>query len=120
MKSTTTLYLAAAIVLSSAPLAFAQDKENAAHHLAGASSATQKTAAAAPMTAGEIRKVDKDAGKITIKHAELKTLKMPAMTMVFRVSDPAMLGQVNAGDKVNFVADKIGGQLTVTALEKTK
>ncbi|MES2535581.1 MAG: copper-binding protein [Pseudomonadota bacterium] len=111
MKSLSNLYLAAAIVLSSAPMAFAQNKD----HPAGASSA-----AAAPMTAGEIRKVDKDAGKITIRHAELKALEMPAMTMVFRVSEPAMLDRVKAGDKINFIADKIGGQLTVTALEKAK
>ncbi|MES2319387.1 MAG: copper-binding protein [Pseudomonadota bacterium] len=70
------------------------------------------------MVEGEIRKVDKDAAKLTIKHAELPNLSMPPMTMVFRVKDKAMLGQVAAGDKVHFAADKVGGVLTVTALEK--
>jgi Cu/Ag efflux protein CusF len=67
---------------------------------------------------GEVRKVDKSAGKITIKHGELKTLDMPAMTMVFQVADKAMLEQVKAGDKVNFSADKVGGQFTLTKIEK--
>jgi Cu(I)/Ag(I) efflux system protein CusF len=78
-------------------------------------------AAAAPvMVDGEIRKVDKDAGKLTIKHAELTNLGMPPMTMVFKVQDKAMLAQVTAGDKVRFAADKVGGAITVTALENVK
>lgn len=72
------------------------------------------------MVDGEIRKVDKDAAKLTIKHAELPNLGMMPMTMVFRVQDKAMLGQVAAGDKVRFAAEKIGGALTVTALETVK
>jgi Cu/Ag efflux protein CusF len=72
------------------------------------------------MVDGEIRKVDKDAGKLTIKHAELSNLDMPPMTMVFKVQDKAMLTQVAAGDKVRFAADKVGGALTVTALETSK
>lgn len=79
------------------------------------------SAFAAPvMVDGEIRKVDKDAAKLTIKHAELPNLGMMAMTMVFRVQDKAMLDQVAAGDKVRFAADKVGGALTVTALETVK
>jgi len=74
--------------------------------------------AAPTMVAGEIRKVDQDAAKLTIKHAELTNLGMPPMTMVFKVQDKAMLTQVAAGDKVRFAADKVGGALTVTALVK--
>ena len=73
-----------------------------------------------PMTDGEIKKVDKDSGKITIKHGEIKNLDMPGMTMVFRVKEPAMLDQVKAGDKVNFSADKINGNITVTKIEAAK
>jgi Cu(I)/Ag(I) efflux system protein CusF len=72
------------------------------------------------MVDGEIRKVDKDAAKLTIKHAELPNLGMMPMTMVFRVQDQAMLGQVAPGDKVRFAAEKVGGALTVTVLEKAK
>ena len=79
-----------------------------------------KPAAAADVTDGEIRKVDKDAKKITIKHGEIKSLEMPSMTMVFQVKDPAMLDQVKAGDKVKFKAEKAGGAIAVTAIEVAK
>jgi Cu(I)/Ag(I) efflux system periplasmic protein CusF len=69
--------------------------------------------AASQMSEGEVRKVDKDAKKITIKHGELKNLAMPPMTMVFQAKDPALLEKVKPGDKVRFVAEKLGGQLTV-------
>ena len=69
---------------------------------------------------GEIRKVDKDAKKITIKHGPMPSLDMPAMTMVFQVKDPAMLGQVKPGDKVKFEAQKLGGAYTVTKIETAK
>ena len=72
------------------------------------------------MTDGEIRKIDKESKKITIKHGELKSLDMPAMTMVFRVKDPAMLDQVRAGDKVRFRADKVNGAFTVMEIEVVK
>jgi len=77
-------------------------------------------AQAPQMTDGEIRKVDKDAKKITIKHGPMPALDMPAMTMVFQVKDPAMLGQVKAGDKVKFEAQKLGGAFTVTRIELAK
>ena len=69
------------------------------------------------MIDGEVRKVDKDAGKITLRHGEIKKLDMPAMTMVFRVKDPAMLDKVKAGDKVKFKAESEGGKLTITEIE---
>ena len=67
---------------------------------------------ASPTVAGEVRKVDKETGKLTLKHAPIPNLDMPDMTMVFRVADPAMLERVKAGDKVRFAADKVGGQYT--------
>lgn len=75
-------------------------------------------ALAAELSEGEVRKVDKDAKKITIRHGPLANLDMPPMTMVFQVKDPAMLEQVKAGDKVRFTAEKIGGAYTVTRIEK--
>ena len=72
------------------------------------------------MAQGEVRKVDKDAKKITIKHGPLATLDMPAMTMVFQVKDPAMLEQVKAGDKIKFDAEKVGGAFTVTKIDPVK
>jgi Cu/Ag efflux protein CusF len=72
------------------------------------------------MSDGEIKKVDKEAGKLTIKHGELKNLGMPGMTMVFKVKSPAMLGKIKEGDKVRFVAEQVAGALTVTAIEAAK
>ncbi len=72
------------------------------------------------MVDGEVRKVDKDTSKITLRHSEIKKLDMPAMTMVFRVKDPAMLDKVKAGDKVKFKAEGSGGALTVTEIEPAK
>lgn len=74
-------------------------------------------AQAAPLTNGEVRKVDKETGKITLKHGPIENLEMPAMTMVFRVKEPAMLEEIKAGDKVRFAAEKLKGGLTVTRIE---
>jgi Cu(I)/Ag(I) efflux system periplasmic protein CusF len=77
-------------------------------------------AAHAQAVDGEVRKVDADAGKITLKHGEIKNLDMPAMQMAFRVADPAFLKKVNVGDKVTFTADKVNGQFTVTSIDVKK
>ncbi len=70
-----------------------------------------------PLADGEVRKVDKDAQKITIRHGPMPGVDMPAMTMVYRVKDAAMLDQVKAGDRVKFHAEKVGGAFTVTKIE---
>lgn len=82
--------------------------------------APQHIAQADALTDGEIRKVDKEAKKITIKHGPIANLDMPGMTMVFQVQDPALLDRVTAGDKVKFAADKIGGTYIVTRIESRK
>jgi Cu(I)/Ag(I) efflux system periplasmic protein CusF len=73
-----------------------------------------------PQTEGEVRKVDTAAGKITLKHAEIKNLDMPAMSMAYVVKDAALLKKVKPGDKVNFTADKINGAFTVVSIEPRK
>ena len=92
----------------------AQQTEHASHH--GAAQIAQ----AGTLAEGEVRKVDKDAQKITLKHGPIQNLDMPPMTMVFKVKDPGILEQVKAGDKVKFQAEKIGGALTVTKIEPVK
>lgn len=88
--------------------------------------ASAQTAAAAPatpaaeMSEGEIRKVSKDTGKLTIKHGEIKNLDMPPMTMVFTAKDPAMLDKVAVGDKVRFVVIDEDGKMVITALQPAK
>jgi Cu(I)/Ag(I) efflux system protein CusF len=82
--------------------------------------AATPAAAGTALTEGEVRKVDKAAGKITIKHGAMAKFDMPAMTMAYRVKDKAMLEQLKPGDKIKFDADGIGGEFTVTRLEKLK
>jgi uncharacterized cupredoxin-like copper-binding protein len=72
------------------------------------------------MTDGEVKKIDKDNQKITLKHGEITNLGMPGMTMVFKVKDPAMLEALQTGDKVRFAAEKAGGSLVVTQIEATR
>jgi Cu(I)/Ag(I) efflux system protein CusF len=69
------------------------------------------------MTDGEVRKVDKEGGKLTLKHADIKSLDMPAMTMVFTVKDKAMLDKLKAGDKIKFKAINDAGKFTVTEMQ---
>ena len=75
---------------------------------------------AAELTEGEIRKVDLDNKKITIKHGTIKNLDMPSMTMVFQVKDPAMVDRVKPGDKVRFTAEKRNGAIVVTDIQVAK
>jgi Cu(I)/Ag(I) efflux system periplasmic protein CusF len=95
-----------ALTLLFATFALSPALADDAHHKNGA------------LSDGEIRKVDKDARKITIKHGPIQSLDMPAMTMVFQVKDPGILDQLKAGDKIRFTAEKIGGQFTVTRVEQ--
>jgi Cu/Ag efflux protein CusF len=77
-------------------------------------------AAAAQLSDGEVRKVDRDAKKITLRHGAIPNLDMPPHTMVFQVKDPAMLDKIKAGDKVKFQAEKTGGAFTLTHIEAVK
>ncbi|MDP1838333.1 MAG: copper-binding protein [Reyranella sp.] len=70
------------------------------------------------MVKAEVVKVDKGAGKMTLKHGPIKNLDMDSMTMVFRVADPAMLDKVKVGDKIEFEADRVNGAITVTKIGK--
>lgn len=112
--------LAAAGTLAHAP-AFAADPHSNGHggHTMQMA-ATPATGAPAAPAEGTVKKVDKTAGKITISHGPLENLGMPAMTMAFRVADAAMLDQVQAGDKIRFVAERVHGVFTVTKLEAAK
>lgn len=105
MQSLLKASFAAALMLSSLPALHAQAAQTDASE-------------SAAMSTGEIKKIDKSAGKLTIKHGPLRNLDMPAMTMVFRVKNPAMLDRVSQGEKISFVAEDRDGQLTVTRLEK--
>lgn len=77
-------------------------------------------ATAAALTSGEVRKVDREQGKVTIKHEAIANLDMPAMTMVFRAQKPELLKDLNVGDKIRFHAESAGGALVVTQIEAAK
>ena len=74
------------------------------------------------MVKGVVKKIDAGAGKITLTSGPIKSLDMDEdnMTMVFRIKDPAMLKQVKVGDKVQFEAGLVDGQIAVTSLQKSK
>jgi Cu/Ag efflux protein CusF len=94
MKTLTKLTLASALALGTAYGALAQE-----------------------FTKGTVKKVDAKAKKVTLIHEELKSLDMPAMTMVFRVQDDAILEKLKEGANVEFVAERVNGKLTVTQVK---
>lgn len=77
-----------------------------------------KDMAAKDMAEAEVRKVDKDAKKVTLKHGPIKNLDMPSMTMVFQVRDTALLDKFSAGDKIMFTAEQLQGAYVLTGAEK--
>ncbi len=79
--------------------------------------ASAAAAQPAPST-GEITKLDKEAGKVTLKHGEIKNLDMPPMTMVFRVTEPKMLDNLAVGSRISFTAEKVNGQYTLTSVRR--
>ncbi|MBL8276382.1 MAG: copper-binding protein [Pelomonas sp.] len=89
-----------------------------------ASTSLHATSPAAPtpteMTAAEVRKIDRDAKKITLKHEAIKHLDMPAMTMVFQVKEDKLLDAAKPGDKVRVGVEKVKGGYAVTAIEVVK
>ena len=94
MKTVLKLAVIAALALTSAGGAFAQE-----------------------FTKATVKKVDAKAKKVTLIHEELKGLEMPAMTMVFQVGNDALLAKLKEGAKVQFVAERVDGKLTVTQVK---
>jgi Cu(I)/Ag(I) efflux system protein CusF len=75
---------------------------------------------AASMATGEVRKIDKDSAKITIKHGEIKQMDMPPMTMVFTAKDKTLLDGVKVGDKIQFMVVNESGKMVVTDIQAAK
>lgn len=96
--------------------AFANDE----HHVAEPGSATAVASPEVEYSEGLVKKVDPAQGKITIKHGPLKNLGMPGMTMVFKAGAGVKLDAVKPGDTVSFVAEDVGGTLTVTRIESAR
>ena len=106
-----------AVAFAASPLACADSNQGKKAHGAHSSAGQGTSAPSGAMAEGEVRRVDKDAKKITIKHGPLEKLDMPAMTMVFQVRDPAMLERVKPGDRIRFEAEKVAGGYAVTRME---
>lgn len=85
--------------------------------LSALSLALANSAFAAEFTKGQVTKVDAEQKKLTVKHEELTSLDMPAMTMVFSVADEAMLEKVQEGSNIEFVADRVRGKLTIVEMK---
>lgn len=75
---------------------------------------------AMPLTDGIVKKVDLKGGKITLQHGEIANVKMPAMTMSYRVKQAQWLESIRAGDRVRFAMDKLNGEFVVTYIEAAK
>jgi Cu/Ag efflux protein CusF len=108
MSISSNFAVALALALTSAALPAAAQPGPAAQ--------TAATPASAETSEGEVRKVDREAGKLTLRHGPIKNLDMPGMTMVFHVTDLKLLENLKPGDKVRFVAASEGGRYLVTEL----
>ena len=97
------------------PLLWALPPAWADHHESGHGTTN---AQASEKVNAEIRKIDAENGKVTLKHEALTQFDMAAMTMVFRVDDPSLLQSFRVGDKVRFVPAKKHGQFVVQSMEK--
>lgn len=68
------------------------------------------------MNEGEVRRLAED--RVTLRHGPIDNLKMPPMTMVFRVSESAQLEGLEVGDAVQFRAQEQNGNYVVTEIQK--
>ena len=110
-----TVVLASMFSLLPATKSFASDQDAHAGHLAQSNKAIDTS-----MSEGIVKKVDKAAGKVTVAHGPLTNLKMPAMTMVFRVKDFSWLDRMQDDSKILFQAESINGMLTIVRFESAK
>ena len=111
------IIITAALVLGASSAWAQQPPPQATDHGAHHPSPAAATAQAGDFAEGEVRRVDKAGGKITLRHGEIKSLDMPPMTMVFVVADAAMLDKVKVGDKVRFRATNRDGRMIVVEIQ---
>lgn len=73
-----------------------------------------------PLVSGTVKKLDEASGKVTLDHEPIPNIDMDAMTMAYKVQDPAMLKGLKTGEKVRFSADRVNGALAITRIQKAK
>lgn len=113
MKKTFLTFALFAVLGSTPPVVSAQH-EHAEHH------DVESLPTETKLTEGSIKKIDKLGGKLTIAHGPIEDIGMPAMTMVFRVSEPSALEQVKVGDRIRFAVEKVGDSLMITTIEQAQ
>ena len=114
MKRITTTLMSALLACG----AMAQTAQPAAPAPVAAPSAAPAPTTTKDMAEAEVRKIDKDAKKVTLKHGPIKNLDMPSMTMVFQVRDASLFDKLTVGDKIMFTAEQLQGAYVMTGVEK--
>jgi Cu/Ag efflux protein CusF len=84
---------------------------------ADAQNSESGAAPAAPLTSGEVKRIDLEAGKVTIKHGEIRNLEMPPMTMIFVAKDRGQLDNLKVGDKVKFLVLNEAGKFIAADMQ---
>lgn len=110
----------AALLLSTLLAGPAWSQQKGDDHAAHGAASPAAAASNADMVEGEVRRIQRDSGKLTLRHGEIRHLAMPGMTMVFQVKEPALLDKVKVGDKVKFLVEKAAAGYVVTAIEPMK
>jgi Cu/Ag efflux protein CusF len=121
MNKLLTLSTTACLAFGLGASAYAADdvKMNQDMHMSMDMSSTKSaTPADAALADGVVRKVDRQAGMVTIQHGELKNVGMPPMTMAYKAKDAAMVNRAIEGEKIRFRLENINDSYTITTLEK--
>lgn len=119
MKTLKKNWLTLGILIGVSSVGGAMAHEGEHGQMVGTAAATAEQAAN-DLTDGEVRKLDMAAGKVTLKHGEIKNLEMPGMTMVFQAKDKTLLAALKVGDKIKFRAINEGGKILLTEIHVVK
>ncbi|HUD34137.1 MAG TPA: copper-binding protein [Variovorax sp.] len=109
--------LVLATLLGAAALATATAQTHATHDRDPGTGGATASPDADDLADGEVRKIDRETGRLTLRHGPLRNLDMPGMTMVFDVVDAAVLDRLRPGEKVRFQAGKVDGRFVVVRIE---
>ena len=87
------------------------------HHSQHSEHGETSEPAKAEWTLAEVRKVDREQGRLTLRHERIESLNMDSMTMVFRLAEGVSVEGFAEGAKVRFKVIKDSGRLVITELE---
>lgn len=98
-------------------LVFAATAPNPANAQTHADHGKADAAATPELSDGEVRRIDRETGRITIRHGVIRHMDMPPMTMVFIARDKALLDKASVGARIRFMAVHENGQMLVTDIQ---